>query len=448
MINLPDTAMWDDIVHVYQESLRMLFREEAVEHRKRRWTGKAVLIPPLSPVIVVTFTGLFFLCLLSLLISGTYTRRVTVRGELVSVPRAVTLFSEAQGFVITQRVWPGERVKKGQPLMDIDVSRTTLSGGVSERQRQTIRGQIATVESIIARLRQNRQVTLDTLTAQKARYEDALRHSSDIVRQSQHGLEIMKSGMENYRNYHRRGLINQDQLTSQTALYYQQQNDLLSLVTQNEQNALQVMSLEGNIQTQATDFDNRIYQLEIQRSDLNRQLTDAEAAGTLVVTAPTDGQIDSVNTASGQVARAGDALMQIIPGNASRYQLVLWVPDNAVPFLRPGDRVNIRYDAFPSEKFGLYPGHIVAVAGVPATFQEMATYPSAPGIDPQHPQTWYRVSVEPDSSRFAWQGRQLPAENGMKASATLFLENRRLYQWVLSPFYDLIESAGGPADGK
>ncbi|WP_261665589.1 HlyD family secretion protein, partial [Erwinia mallotivora] len=160
--------------------------------------------------------------------------------------------------------------------------------------------------------------------------------------------------MENYRNYHRRGLINQDQLTSQTALYYQQQNDLLSLVTQNEQNALQVMSLEGNIQTQATDFDNRIYQLEIQRSDLNRQLTDAEAAGTLVVTAPTDGQIDSVNTASGQVARAGDALMQIIPGNASRYQLVLWVPDNSVPFLRPGDRVNIRYDAFPSEKFGLY----------------------------------------------------------------------------------------------
>ncbi|AXF75197.1 HlyD family secretion protein [Erwinia tracheiphila] len=426
----------------------MLFRQEALVHRKRRWEGKAVLIPPLSPLLVSGFTILFFLCLLILLISGTYTRRVAVRGELVSVPRAITLFSEARGVIVSQRVWPGERVKKGQPLMDIDISRTTLSGGVSIRQRETIRGQINTVESIISRLRENRKITLENLTAQKARYEEALRRSSDILHQSQQGIAIMKANMENYRDYHRRGLINQDQLSSQTALYYQQQNDLLTLVTQNEQNALQVMSLEGNIHTQATDFDNRIYQLEIQRSDLNRQLTDAEAAGTLVVTSPTDGRVDSVNTATGQVARASDALMQIIPGNVSRYQLVLWVPDNAAPFLRVGDKVNIRYDAFPSEKFGLYPGHIVAVAGVPATFQEMATYPSSPGSDALAPQTWYRVTVEPDSSRFVWQGRQLPAENGMKASVTLFLEERRLYQWILSPFYDLAASAGGPSGGE
>ncbi|UIA86664.1 hypothetical protein LU631_17380 [Erwinia tracheiphila] len=73
-------------------------------HRKRRWAGKAVLIPPLSPLLVSGFTILFFLCLLILLISGTYTRRVAVRSELVSVPRAITLFSEARGVIVSQRV--------------------------------------------------------------------------------------------------------------------------------------------------------------------------------------------------------------------------------------------------------------------------------------------------------------------------------------------------------
>jgi membrane fusion protein len=34
------------------------------------------------------------------------------------------------------------------------------------------------------------------------------------------------------------------------------------------------------------------------------------------------------------------------------YYLVLWVPNEAVPYISVGDRVNIRYEAFPAEKFG------------------------------------------------------------------------------------------------
>lgn len=423
----------------------MLFRREAVEHRNHQWAGKAVLIPPLSPVAVMVFCAFFFFCVLSLLIFGTYTRRVNVSGELVSVPRAITLFSDVQGVVTQLHITAGEKVLQGQQLADINISRTTLSGGVSDRQRETILGQITTIDSIIDHLRENRKVTLDTLTAEKTRYESALQHSTDIVSQAHQGLALMKKGMDSYRDYHRRGLINQDQLTNQTVLYYQLQNDLLTLITQNEQNALQVMNLESSIRTQASDFDNQIYQLKIQRSDLHRQLTDADAAGTLVVAAPTAGRIDSVSTSSGQITRPGDALLQLVPGNATSYELVLWVPDSAIPFLHSGEQVNIRYDAFPSEKFGLYPGRIIAVGSTPATAQEMGTYPSSPRTDPLRPQTWYRVVVRPNTDHFVWQGKKIEAENGMKASATLFLEKRRLYQWILSPLYDLRDSAGGPA---
>jgi membrane fusion protein len=426
----------------------MLFRTDAVKYRSQRWTGKAVLIPPVSPIFVYGFCIIFFVLVLSLLIFGSYSRRVNVHGELVSVPRAISLFSESQGYIVKLHVKPGMVVHQGQPLAEINVSRTTLSGGVSERQRETISTQIKTIEYIIVRLRDNRKVTLDTLSTEKKRYEEALRKTSDIVTQAQHGLEVMKQGMESYRDYHRRGLINQDQLTNQTALYYQQQNNLLSLITQNEQNALQVVTLEGNIQTQGSDFDNQIYQLEIQRSDLQRQLTDVEASGTQVITAPASGTIDSISTAEGQITRPGDALLQMIPGNATRYELVLWVPDNAVPFLHSGDRVNIRYDAFPSEKFGLYPGRILSVGTVPVSNQEMSTYPSAPGMNLAEPQTWYRVIVSPEKNQFFWQGKKIPAENGMKASATLFLESRKLYQWVLSPFYDLKDSTVGAYDER
>ncbi|UJQ25801.1 HlyD family secretion protein (plasmid) [Pantoea agglomerans] len=424
----------------------MLFRKEAVDYRNRRWEGKAVLIPPLSPPLVYGFCALFFLCMLGLLLFGTYTRRVSAYGELVSVPRAITLFSVEQGFIVRLNVTPGQSVSKGQALAELNVSRTTISGGVSERQRETIKSQITTLAHIISRLKENRKITLDTLNAEKKRYEEALQHSTDIVNQARQGLALMKKGMDSYRDYQRRGLINQDQLTNQTALYYQQQNNLLSLITQNEQNALQIMTLEGNIRTQASDFDNQIYQTEIQRSDLIRQYTDVEAAGSQVVTAPAAGKIDSVSTAEGQITRPGDALMQLIPGNVTRYELVIWVPDSAVPFLHAGENVNIRYDAFPSEKFGLFPGHIISVGTTPATPQEMSTYPSAPGYEPLNPRTWYRVIVLPDSAHFSWQGKIIPAENGMKASTILYLEKRRLYEWALSPFYDLKDTTRGPDD--
>ncbi len=424
----------------------MLFRKEAVEYRNRRWEGKAVLIPPLSPPLVYGFCTLFFLCMMALLLFGTYTRRVSAYGELVSVPRAITLFSVEQGYIVRLNVTPGQSVSKGQALAELNVSRTTISGGVSERQRETIKSQIITLAHIISRLKENKKITLDTLNAEKKRYEEALQHSTDIVNQARQGLALMKKGMDSYRGYQRRGLINQDQLTNQTALYYQQQNNLLSLITQNEQNALQIMTLEGNIRTQASDFDNQIYQTEIQRSDLIRQYTDVEAAGSQVVTAPAAGRIDSVSTAEGQITRPGDALMQLIPGNITRYELVIWVPDSAVPFLHVGEKVNIRYDAFPSEKFGLFPGHIISVGTTPATPQEMSTYPSAPGYEPLNPRTWYRVIVLPDSAHFSWQGKIIPAENGMKASTILYLEKRRLYEWALSPFYDLKDSTREPDD--
>ncbi|HDM8453212.1 TPA: HlyD family efflux transporter periplasmic adaptor subunit, partial [Yersinia enterocolitica] len=243
-------------------------------------------------------------------------------------------------------------------------------------------------------------------------------------------------------------LVNKDQFTGQMAQYYQQQNDLLGISSQNEQNALQVITLQSTIQTQAADYDNQIYQLEIQKNDLARQLADADASGTLVVTSPVEGLVDSLSVTQGQMINVGDSLLQIIPGEASHYVLVLWIPSHAAPYISIGDKVNIRYDAFPAEKFGQFPGKILSISGTPASQQEMATYPAAPPKTPDIPQTWYKVIVLPENSFFSYQGRRLDAESGMKATSTLFLEKRRLYQWILSPLYDIRNSAGGPVDGK
>ncbi|EDF8781300.1 colicin V secretion protein CvaA, partial [Salmonella enterica] len=112
------------------------------------------------------------------------------------------------------------------------------------------------------------------------------------------------------------------------------------------------------------------------------------------------------------------------------------------------DRVNIRYEAFPAEKFGQFAATVLLVSKTPASSQEMLTYQGAPKNNQNTSVPYYKIVVRPDLQEIRYDGKFLPIENGMKAQGTLFLEKRKIYQWMLSPFYDMKHSATGPVNGK
>ncbi|HFX7463525.1 TPA: HlyD family secretion protein [Salmonella enterica] len=423
-----------------------MFRQEALDNRKMKWRGRAILLPGMPLWLIMLGSIAFITAFLTFVIAGTYSRRVNVSGEVTTWPRAVNIYSGVQGFIVRQFVHEGQSIKKGDPIYQIDVSKSTRSGVVTDNQRRDIENQLVRVDNIISRLAESKIITLNTLEKQRLQYSDAFRLSSDIIRQAAEGIKIMKNNMENYRNYQSKGLITQDQLTNQVALYYQQQNNLLSLSGQNEQNALQITSLESQFQTQAADFDNRIYQMELQRYELQKELVDTDVGGEIIIRALSDGKVDSLSVTVGQMVNAGDSLLQVIPENIENYYLIIWVPNDAVPYISAGDKVNIRYEAFPAEKFGQFSATVKTISRTPASTQEMLTYKGAPQNTLGISVPWYKVIVKPEKQIISYDGKSLPLENGMKAESTLFLEKRRIYQWMLSPFYDMKHSATGPID--
>lgn len=423
-----------------------MFRKEALESRKKTWCGNAVLLPAV-PVWLVMAVSLFFLtCLMAAIISGSYTRRINVQGEISTWPRPVNVYSGVQGFVVKQFIKEGDSIRKGEAVYQIDVSKSTRSGVVSDTQCQDIENQLARIEDMIAGIRKSKETTLRMLEKQKLQYSEAFGRSAAIVRRAEEGIHMMKQTMENYRQYQKQGLITKDQLTSQVALYYQQQNSLLNLSTQNAQNILQITSLDNQIQTQAAEFDNRIYQMELQRYELQKERATTDAGGDVIVRALSDGIIDSLSVTPGQMVSAGGSLLQIVPKNIKSHDLVLWVPNDALPYISVGDSVNVRYEAFPAEKFGQFAAKVMLVSRTPVSSQEMQTYPGAPRNTAGGSIPYYKVVVRPEHQSIAYKGRDLPLENGMKAQSTLFLEKRRIYQWMLSPFYDMKHSVTGPVN--
>ena len=423
-----------------------MFRQEAINSRNIKWRGRALLLPGIPLWLIASLCILFIVAFLAFAILGTYTRRVSVSGEISTYPREANVYSTVQGVVTKQFVTVGQEIKAGSPIYQIDVSKSTRSGVVSDNQHRDIDSQLSRIAQIISRLEDSKRNTIDMLEKQKVQYTAAFQHSNDILQHAMEGLRIMKKNMENYQEYQTKGLINKDQLTNQEALYYQQQNNLLGLSGQNEQNSLQITALESQIQIQAAEFDNEIYRMELQRYELQKELLNNDAGGALIVRALSDGRINSLSVTLGQMVNVGDSLLQVIPHRIEHYSLILWVPNDSIPYLAVGDRVNIRYEAFPAEKFGQFAGTVSVISTAPASPQEMLTYQGAPRNALTASIPYYKVIVSPEKQSVVYDGKRISLENGMKAQSTLFLEKRRVYQWMLSPLYDMKHSATGPVN--
>ncbi|EDQ1684218.1 biotin/lipoyl-binding protein, partial [Salmonella enterica] len=131
-----------------------------------QWRGRAILLPGI-PLWLILAGSVFFLSgFLSLIILGSYSRRVNVSGEITTWPRAVNIYSSVQGFVVKKFVNEGQSVKVGDPVYQIDVSKSTVNGVVSDNQRKDIESQLIRVDNIISRLKESKKITLDTLEKQ------------------------------------------------------------------------------------------------------------------------------------------------------------------------------------------------------------------------------------------------------------------------------------------
>ena len=128
----------------------------------------------------------------------------------------------------------------------------------------------------------------------------------------------------------------------------------------------------------------------------------------------------------GQAVQAGQPLLSLLPRGA-RLQAQLQVPSRAIGFIRPGDRVQLRYQAYPYQKFGHQAGRVLRIS--------RSTVASAPGAAMAEPQ--YRVLVELERQGVIAYGRAEALRPGMLLEADILGERRRLYEWLLEPLYSL-----------
>lgn len=407
-----------------------LFRTEVLLARQRSWLGDVSLAQPLRLWGLAVFLLIAALAVMAVLFFGQYTRRATVTGQLVPDLGLSTVLAPAQGVVARQFTEEGEQVRAGQALTLINVPRATAAG---DDALVVMRAGMGERRDSLADLARSQAEQIDTQIAGARRQLDGVRRElAQIDAEIATRREQVRLGRETTERFER---ISDRQYISEVQVN-QQRQAVLDLVTAQQQLERQATTLRRT----AAQLEQSLRELPTQRralqaasrrdrAELDLERVQREADGELLLKAPVTGQVTSRLVESGQAVQAGQPLLSVMP-EGSQLQAQLLVPSHAVGFIEPGDRVLLRYQAYPHQKFGHQAGRILRLS-------RSATL--APGATEPH----YRAVVALEAQTVTAYGRQEPLRPGMVLEADILGERRRLYEWLLEPLYSLRGRVGG-----
>lgn len=156
----------------------------------------------------------------------------------------------------------------------------------------------------------------------------------------------------------------------------------------------------------------------------------------ITIKAHTSGIVSTVNVDVGQFVDVSKPLMTILPENTSLIAQ-LYVPSQAIGFVKKGDRVLLRYKAYPYQKFGHSTAKVLSVAKTAWASQDLKTIGTISREQQLNNEPVYLVRVLPDKQTIRAYGQDMPLQVGMTLEGDILHETRKLYEWALEPLFSI-----------
>ena len=418
---------------LYKGCFVSLFRQQAVDHRKQRLYGNVLLLPRLSHTLILGGLIIWVALVLAWLFSSTYARKETVVGWLEPPAGVVRLYPESSGTIQKILIDEGALVSQNQPLMIIKTDAQLASGQqLSEQLLKEYESQRNLIEEEIKRTdviysERTRDISKKILASQQE-YSMLGEQLNTVAQRYQ--LILIQS--ERFKKLKRDGHVSISEFDSAMQQELLLKSDQQALM----RNQITQKNLIEQYQTQKAllpdEKENELAQLRSKLSDITQQVAQVSGQSTRVLKASRAGIINNLQAREGQQISLGSSipLLTLIPQD-EQLTAHLLIPVRSAGFLALGQTLNIRYDAFPYEKFGLYQGEISQISKTILLPNELLNTP----IAIQEPV--YRITVHLMQPNVQAYGKNFPLKPGMTLSADIRLSDRTLIQWLLEPLYSL-----------
>ncbi|HRE33153.1 MAG TPA: HlyD family efflux transporter periplasmic adaptor subunit, partial [Candidatus Berkiella sp.] len=176
--------------------------------------------------------------------------------------------------------------------------------------------------------------------------------------------------------------------------------------------------------------ESRINEIENTISEIKQRHAEVAGRRALEIRSPIAGTVTALQAREGQWQATNTPLLAIMPKDAL-LQVELFVPSRAIGFIAKDQRVKVRFDAFPYQRFGIYEGHVAVISQHVLLPSELP----APLVELKEPV--YRLTVNLSQQHVNAYGKAFALQAGMSLEADIILENQTLFQWVLDPLTSL-----------
>lgn len=417
-----------------------LFRKEVLQAKQVSWLGDVVVASPIRFTVIAALAALVSIVVMLFLVFGTYARHSQVTGQLVPTQGISTVLAPAAGVLSSMRVLEGDTVRANQILAVIATPRTTLASGdtvaalqgsLKLRRENTEAMRVAEDEVLTARA--------NGLAMQLDSARKELGQEMAEIETKHQQLKLSNELLAHLKLLSQQHFVSQLQVNQQEATSLEQLGDMQSL---KRDAILTQRSIEQLDQSMQEIPASRIAQQAAMQRDLatlGQEQVEVEARGELTLTAPVAGIISSLLIKPGQAVQTGQPLLSILPGD-SQLEAELFVPSRSIGFIRTGDKVLLRYQAYPYQKFGHYRGRIARISRSATD----TTMPNAHVEGTESGESYYRVVVTLDQQTVRAYGKPAHLMPGMILDADILGERRYLYEWLFEPLYSF---AGKLSDG-
>jgi membrane fusion protein len=411
-----------------------LFRSQVLGEQQTQWLGPILLRPRAAHRWFAACAALVTILIAATLCTASYTRKARVSGWLVPSEGMVRVFSPRAAVATRLLVREGDQVGMGQVLLALSTEEKSAALGDTqarairelEAQRDSLR---AEQERAAQRFRQQRATLAERLAATQAEQQQmeqeiaAQKSRVSLARQAELHLRELKS----------RGFISEQQTLTAADARLDRVGKLRALQRGLTSLGRDGAALNGELQDLPLKLAAQNALTARALAAISRELGEVEARRELLISAPSAGTVTAIHAGVGAAVHPGTPLLSIVPRGAT-LEAHLYASSRSIGFVRPGQPVLLRYQAYPYQKFGHYRGTIKSIS---RTGIEPAELPPQFAAAGSAGEALYRITVALGRQDVTAYGAPVPLQPGMQLEADIALERRRLVEWVLEPLFTL-----------
>ncbi|HDT5905660.1 TPA: HlyD family efflux transporter periplasmic adaptor subunit [Klebsiella michiganensis] len=411
-----------------------IFRDEAINQQNETTYGEIIIPASFAMTFIVVATLILLILIFSFLYFGQYTRKAHLSGLVMPSSGLIKVTPQHNGFVTRLDVTEGEHVNAGKPLYYISGERYNAQGiGTLATMRVSLKTQYSMLSSQQAlELRDNFQQQ-QAIRQRILSLQPQIKSAEQRLALAEHQAQLSASVMSRYRK-----LVSLHYVSD---IEYQQKQIEVTSAKENVEDQRQILlqlhsaldAADDDLRHLVTLGESRKSELDRQLQILEQQLVELAGQESFTLTSPVSGTVAAVLVRQGQSVKASEPVMTLVPDNA-RLQVELYATSQNAGFIQPGQRVALRFAAFPYQKFGIQYGTIREISRTTLTPSDLFSVSS---VIWKENEGHYRVIVEPEYTFILAYGKKEELRPGMTLEGDVSLDTRHLWEWLTEPLWSL-----------